>query len=237
MAYQNSSGINVTGIIKADGLGGFSGETVTQYNVIIGGASNALVSVAPSATSGVPLISQGNAANPTFGTAVVAGGGTGNTTFTAYSVICAGTTATGAFQNVSGLGSSGQVLTSNGAGALPTWQNATGGGLTWSVVASGTQTIAVNNGYVVGNGASLVTFTLPTTAAVGDTFIIMGRDAGGWKIAQGVGQQIVVGSNLSTSGITGYISSTNQYDNVTVICVTANTLFSVSAGAGVFEVI
>lgn len=57
----------------------------------------------------------------------VAGGGTGNSTFTAYSVICAGTTATGAFQNVSGLGSSAQVLTSNGAAALPTWQDAAGG--------------------------------------------------------------------------------------------------------------
>lgn len=59
---------------------------------------------------------------------IVAGGGTGNSTFTAYSVICAGTTATGAFQNVSGLGSSAQVLTSNGAAALPTWQDAAAGG-------------------------------------------------------------------------------------------------------------
>lgn len=51
----------------------------------------------------------------------VARGGTANSTFTAYSVICAGTTATGAFQNVSGVGTSGQVLQSNGAAALPTW--------------------------------------------------------------------------------------------------------------------
>lgn len=51
-------------------------------------------------------------------------GGSGNSSFTAYSVLCAGTTATGVFQNVSGLGSIGQVLTSNGAGLLPTWQNA-----------------------------------------------------------------------------------------------------------------
>lgn len=49
-------------------------------------------------------------------------GGTGNSTFTAYSVLCAGTTATGAFQNVSGVGTAGQVLTSNDAGALPSWQ-------------------------------------------------------------------------------------------------------------------
>lgn len=58
---------------------------------------------------------------------VVGQGGTGNTTFTAYSVICAGTTATGTFQNVSGVGTSGQVLTSNGASALPTWQASSGG--------------------------------------------------------------------------------------------------------------
>lgn len=58
----------------------------------------------------------------------VAFGGTGNNTFTAYSVICAGTTSTGAFQNVSGVGSAGQILTSNGAGLLPTWQSATGTG-------------------------------------------------------------------------------------------------------------
>lgn len=57
----------------------------------------------------------------------VSNGGTGNTTFTAYSVIAAGTAATGPFQNVSGVGTSGQVLTSNGAAALPTWQTASGG--------------------------------------------------------------------------------------------------------------
>lgn len=63
------------------------------------------------------------------GTAItVANGGTGNTTFTAYSVICAGTSSTGTFQNVSGVGTSGQLLTSNGASALPTWQAAGGAG-------------------------------------------------------------------------------------------------------------
>jgi len=56
----------------------------------------------------------------------VPNGGTGNTTFTAYSLICAGTTATGTFQNVSGVGTANQVLTSNGAGQLPSWQNVPG---------------------------------------------------------------------------------------------------------------
>jgi len=50
----------------------------------------------------------------------IAEGGTANTTFTAYSVICAGTTTTGALQNVSGVGTSGQVLASNGT-SIPQW--------------------------------------------------------------------------------------------------------------------
>lgn len=56
----------------------------------------------------------------------VAQGGTGLTTLTAYGLLAAGTTSTGNLQQVSGTGTSGQVLTSNGAGALPTWQTSSG---------------------------------------------------------------------------------------------------------------
>ena len=51
--------------------------------------------------------------------------GTGLATTTAYSVVFSGTTATGAFQAAAGPGVSGQVLTSNGPGALPTFQTST----------------------------------------------------------------------------------------------------------------
>lgn len=91
MVYNNSANINPTGLVKADGSGGFSGETTTQYNVQVGAASNGLTSVAPTATSGIALVSQGVAANPIFGTVVPAGGGTGTTTvFTQGSVVFAG---------------------------------------------------------------------------------------------------------------------------------------------------
>ncbi|CAB4127704.1 hypothetical protein UFOVP93_42 [uncultured Caudovirales phage] len=53
----------------------------------------------------------------------VAGGGTGDASFTTYGVICGGTTTTGALQSIASVGTSGQVLTSNGAGALPTFQS------------------------------------------------------------------------------------------------------------------
>lgn len=148
--------------------GNLTGSATTQYNLLIGDTNNKLTNVAPSATSGIPLISSGAAANPAFGTAVVAGGGTGNTTFTAYSVICAGTTATGAFQNVSGVGSSGQVLTSNGAGALPTWQAAPAGSagmIICSNSANTTNTIADSTTYYLRNGvlASFATVSSGST--------------------------------------------------------------------------
>ncbi|OGU58947.1 MAG: hypothetical protein A2X64_02875 [Ignavibacteria bacterium GWF2_33_9] len=64
----------------------------------------------------------GTALNVT-GTVAVANGGTGVGTATPYALVAAGTTATGNFQQVSGVGTSGQVLTSNGSNALPSWQN------------------------------------------------------------------------------------------------------------------
>jgi len=110
----------------------------------------------PSISSTLPAAVQGNitATGALASGSLAAGftpvtvpiGGTGNTTFTAYSVICAGTTATGVFQNVSGVGSSGQVLTSNGAAALPTWQAAGGGG---------TGTALVDNIHQVAHGFSV----------------------------------------------------------------------------------
>lgn len=103
--------------------------TITQYNALVGGASNAIASVAPSSTSGVPLISQGSSANPTFGTAVVAGGGTGIVSTVAYAVLCGGISSTGALQSVASVGTAGQVLTSAGAGALPTFSDPAAGGI------------------------------------------------------------------------------------------------------------
>jgi len=120
----------LTGVLTGNGTGAITANTVTQFGTVIAGASNALSSVAPSVTIGVPLISQGAAANPIYGTVVVAGGGTGVTTMTtAFAPVCAGTTATGSLQVAStGISTSGNVLTSTGASSLPTWQVPAGGG-------------------------------------------------------------------------------------------------------------
>lgn len=77
-------------------------------------------------TAGQPLLSGGGGGTAmSFGTLGIAGGGTAATSFTAYAVVCGGTTSTGALQSVASVGTSGQILTSNGVGALPTFQSAT----------------------------------------------------------------------------------------------------------------
>ena len=60
------------------------------------------------------------------GTLPVANGGTGVATLTAYAPIFGGTTGTGAVLS-GAVGTTGQVLTSNGAGAIATFQNAAAG--------------------------------------------------------------------------------------------------------------
>lgn len=197
-----------------------------QYNLIVGTGS-AYTNIAPNATAGVPLVSNGSSANPSFGTANVAGGGTGVTSATAYAVICAGTTSTSSFQPLASLGTSGYVLTSNGAGALPTWQAAGGGGITWTEVTGTSQSAAVNNGYIA-NNASLVTITLPATAALGSTVRVVGNGAGLWKLLANTGQTIHFGNTNST--VAGYVSSSQRYDCIEVLCTVANTEWTVSNG-------
>jgi hypothetical protein len=114
--------------------------------------------------------------------------------------------------------------------------NAIGGGVlvTWSTVAISTSMTTLN-GYV-SNGAGTLTFTLPTTAAVGDTVQVLGFGAGGWTIVQNTGQNIIM-SNLVTTTTTGSLSSTSRYDYVTLICCVANTTWSVQSVQGVLTVV
>jgi len=84
------------------------------------------------------------------GTLVVSNGGTGVTSNTAYAVLCGGTTSTGAIQSIASVGSSGQVLTSNGAGALPTFQAAAAGSLVLlkTLTASSSSSLTFTSTYI-----------------------------------------------------------------------------------------
>jgi len=93
----------------------------------------------------------------------VANGGTGNTSATAYALLAGGTTSTGAFQSLASVGTTGQILTSNGAGALPTFQTAAGGG------GLGGITVFTASG----------TFTIPTGKTVVKVTVVGGGGGGG----------------------------------------------------------
>lgn len=113
--------------------------------------------------------------------------------------------------------------------------SATSGGFIWSTVTGTSQTISAENGYIA-NNASLITFTLPSTAAVGDTFKIMGLAAGGWTIVENTGQSIIFGDVTSTT-TSGSISSTDAHDSITVTCTVANTTWSVSQSIGNLSIV
>lgn len=92
------------------------------------------VTITGDGTPGNPLVSAG-IATPV----VVSDGGTGETSLTAYAPLFGGTTSTSSVQSGT-VGTTGQVLTSNGAGALATFQTPTNPGIAYTVNADETET-------------------------------------------------------------------------------------------------
>jgi hypothetical protein len=87
-----------------------------------------------------------------FGNALsVASGGTGVSSNTAYAVLCGGTTATNPIQSIASVGTAGQVLTSNGASALPTMQSAFISGM---IILWSGSVVSIPAGWLLCNGAS-----------------------------------------------------------------------------------
>jgi hypothetical protein len=88
------------------------------------------------------------------------------------------------------------------------------------------QEMAVDHTYIA-SGDDLVVLTLPTTALVGDKVYVYGKGAGGWRIAQNAGQIIHFLDSDTTPGTEGYLESTTRYNGVGLMCITADTEWSV----------
>lgn len=137
-------------------------STITQYNIISGGANNTFNNIGTSAGVGIPCCGNGASSQPTYLVMKVGGGGTGISSTTAYSLLCGGTGGGNPFQQINPV-ASGSILKSNGATLnLPSWS--TSMPITSITLSSGTTLSAYNEGTwtptVIGSGSNpTVTYT------------------------------------------------------------------------------
>lgn len=99
---------------------------------------------------------------------------------------------------------------------------------------SSTATMAVQTMYVIDNGATLVTLTLPATAPQGSIMKVVGSSIGGWKIAQNASQSIKLAGLTTTTGTGGSLSSTEANDCIELIASTggASTVWAIASSSG-----
>ena len=139
------------------------------------------------------------------GSAVPSGG--------SFSILGAGTVSTSAV---------GSVFTVTG----------TGGGITWGIQTIDLNPMIVDTGYIA-NKAGLLTFTLPTTAAVGIVLRVTGMNTDlGWKVAQSANQIIHFSGSSTTTGAGGSLASTLKRDSIELVCVVADLEFNVVSSMG-----
>jgi hypothetical protein len=210
---SNNTGNTVTSVLTAPQAG------ARNYTIPDAGTNASFVM-----TQGAQTI----AGATTFSTPIAVGsGGTGDASFTAYSVICGGTTSTGALQSIASVGASGQVLTSNGTSALPTWQAGIGTALqivnTQTFTSSGTYTPTSGMLYciieAVGGGGGGVT--------TGASNISSG--SGGGSYTKGLFTAAQIGSSQTvTIGTGGTAGNAGVATSVSTLVVTTGGGIGVS---------
>ena len=157
-------------------------------------------------------------------------GGTGVASVTAYAVLCGSTSGSGSLQSVASLGSSGDILTSNGAGSLPSFQTPSSGSgyLTWELRTSN-QNPADSTSYYLGSASTWSTslyaahkFFVPSSITITNVY-----------------GHIRVGGTTASSGTPTIYLRKNDTTNTSLTTsnwnaalVTFNATISVSMSAG-----
>ena len=227
-----SAGASALPVWANPATGSVTSVTGTANRITSTGGTTPVIDISAAYTGQSSITTVGTIGTGVWnGTSVdVAHGGTGNTTFTAYTLLCAGTTATGIFQNVINVGTSGQVLTSNGAGALPTWTSVAGGTVT-SV--SGTVNRITSTGGatpVIDISASYVGQSSITTLGTVGTGVwqgtIVSPTFGGTGVNNG-SNTLTLAGNLATSG--AFASTFTMTGATSVTFPTSGTLITSAA--------
>jgi len=109
---------------------------------------------------------------------------------------------------------------------------ATSGHELWNEIAGTTQDAEVNNGYITTNAAQ-TDIVLPLVSAVGSVIKILGNGTGGWKLSQNAAQYVRINEvEITTVGLAGFITSTDNYDSLEIVCTAANTGWTVYGNKG-----
>lgn len=175
---------------------------------IIATANQTTVSAATGDVTIGTVQSIGTVSSPTFAGLTlssplsVANGGTGDSTLTAYAVLCGGTTSTNPVQSIAGVGTTGQVLTSNGPGTLPTFQGSTSG----ITSLTGTASQVLVNGTSGSPQTGAITLTTPQNLSTASTPTFTGLSANGAKITS-MAQGTVTGDGIAFPVASAQISS------------------------------
>jgi hypothetical protein len=117
---DGTNGMRNSGVIDWDSadLSGWATATSGEYEIIITRTRNSLGTT--------PIIDEMQITSSTVHkwdeNGAITAASIALSANTSYAVLCGGTTGTGAIQSIASVGTSGQVLTSNGAAALPTMQ-------------------------------------------------------------------------------------------------------------------
>ena len=247
--WDKSGDVNLNSLTLVTDLavahGGTGASTLTDGGVVIGSGTGA-VTVLGQATNG-QLIIGSTGTDPVLASILsadasvtitagagsvdlaIAGGTTVGKTLTADS----GGALTPTAGNWNILGGTG--VTTVGSGSTVTIAS-DGGGFAWTTVTDATQALVAQNGYV-GSRGTAITFTLPTTAVVGDTIEITNIGAGLPVIAQNASQLINYTASTTTTGVGGSLTATQQFSSITLVCTVTNTTFNVLASTGSWTIV
>lgn len=175
-------------------------------------------------------------------------GGTDNSSFNINGVVISGSTttspltsltlgngqivigSTGASPVVSTLTAGTGITITPGAGSITVSSTATG--FVWNTSSTSIANMSPGNGYFLISPGGALTLGLPATSVLGDTVRVSLKGATSFQITQAAGQQIQLGSNTTTLGATGTLTSTAQGDSVELVCLTANTIWVVQSSQG-----
>lgn len=141
---------------------------------------------------------------------------------------------TGAPPQAANLTAGSGISITNTAGGITIANTGSSG---WVFQTTSSVTMSVNTGYTSAAGVSLVTFTLPTSALIGDWIEINGRSSGLYTLAQAAGQQIKFGNISSTAGAGGSVSSTNDNDCIRLRCSAIPGVWTVVSSIGNFTIV